>query len=50
VVRARGITTAQVLDIVRRNQHDGQLGLFGEPVINVLQLNIELDQAYRAQL
>jgi hypothetical protein len=48
VARARGITPAQVLDIVRHNQHDRLLGLLGEPVVNVLQLNIELDQAYRA--
>ncbi len=48
VARARSITTAQVLDALHHNQHDRQLGFFGEPVVNVLQLNIELDRRYPA--
>ncbi len=46
VARARGISTAQVLDAIHHNQHDRQLGFFGEAVVNVLQLNIELDRQY----
>jgi K+-transporting ATPase ATPase C chain len=46
VAAARGITTAQVLDAVHRNQHDRLLGIFGEPVVNVLALNLELDRDF----
>lgn len=49
VAHARGITTAQVLGAVRHNQHNRPLGVFGEPVVNVLQLNIELDHRYPVQ-
>ena len=46
VARARGISAAQVLDAVRSNQHGRLLGFVGEPVVNVLQLNMELDRRY----
>ena len=46
VAGARGITTAQALDAVHRNQHDRRLGVFGEPVVNVLALNLELDRDF----
>ena len=46
VAGARGITTAQVLDAVHRNQHGRPLGVFGEPVVNVLALNLELDRDF----
>ncbi len=48
VARARGLTAAQVLEAVAHNRHDRRLGFFGEPVVNVLQLNIELDRRYPA--
>jgi len=35
-----------VRDAVRDNQHGRLLGFVGEPVINVLQLNLELDRKY----
>jgi potassium-transporting ATPase KdpC subunit len=46
VAGARGVTTAQVLDVVHRNQHGRPLGVFGEPVVNVLALNLELDREF----
>jgi K+-transporting ATPase c subunit len=46
VAKARGVTVAQVRDAVHRNQHDRLLGVFGEPVVNVAALNLELDRDY----
>jgi K+-transporting ATPase ATPase C chain len=47
VAHARGISTAQVGDAISHNQHGRLLGFVGEPVVNVLQLNLELDHNYR---
>lgn len=46
VAGARGVTTAQVLDAVHRNQRGRPLGVFGEPVVNVVALNLELDRDF----
>lgn len=49
IAHARGITPAQVLDVVHRDQRGRQLGFLGEPVVNVLHLNLDLDQAFPVQ-
>jgi potassium-transporting ATPase KdpC subunit len=46
VAHARGISAAQVRDAVRDNQHGRLIGFVGEPTVNVLQLNMELDRKY----
>jgi K+-transporting ATPase ATPase C chain len=46
VARTRGITTAQVAALVARYDKGRDLGILGEPRVNVLQLNVALDQQY----
>jgi len=44
VAKARRLDTARISDIVARNTRGRWLGLIGEPVINVLDLNLALDE------
>jgi len=46
VAQARGISADQVKQAVADNTDGRWLGFMGEPTINVLKLNIELDQKY----
>ncbi|MFZ0907370.1 MAG: potassium-transporting ATPase subunit C [Mycobacterium sp.] len=46
VAHARGISASQVRDAVSHNQHGRLVGIVGEPVVNVLELNLELDRNY----
>jgi K+-transporting ATPase ATPase C chain len=46
VARTRGITTAQVAALVARYDKGRDLGILGEPRVNVLQVNVALDQQY----
>jgi K+-transporting ATPase ATPase C chain len=46
VARVRGISVAQVRDAVRHNQRSRLFGFVGEPVVNVLALNLELDRNF----
>lgn len=44
VAAVRGVPLARVLDLVDHHTASRSLGLFGEPGVNVLELNIDLDQ------
>jgi K+-transporting ATPase ATPase C chain len=46
IAKARGIPVDQVLQIIDRNTNGRTLGLLGEPRVNVLALNLELDRQF----
>jgi K+-transporting ATPase ATPase C chain len=46
VAKARHITPAQVRAAMQDNENGRDLGFLGEPTVNVLQLNVELDAKY----
>jgi K+-transporting ATPase ATPase C chain len=47
VARLRGIPQEKIAEIVRENTQGPLLGIIGEPVVNVLQLNMALDKYKR---
>ena len=47
VARLRGIPQEKVTEIVRENTQGRLMGVIGEPVVNVLQLNMALDKYKR---
>jgi K+-transporting ATPase ATPase C chain len=46
VAKARSITVGQALQAIKNNETGRALGFMGEPGVNVLQLNLELDKKY----
>jgi potassium-transporting ATPase KdpC subunit len=46
VAKARHVTPDQIRAVLARYRSGRDLGLFGEPTVNVLQLNLQLDRQY----
>ena len=46
VARARGVAAEQISDLVRQYTEHRSLGVFGEPRVNVLRLNLAVQQTY----
>ncbi|OBG30585.1 K+-transporting ATPase subunit C [Mycobacterium alsense] len=46
VARARHVAADQIREVVARHRSGRALGFFGEPAVNVLELNLELDRMY----
>ena len=49
VAKARGVNPEQIQQAVVDNTDGRWLGFMGEPRVNVLKLNLELDQKYPAK-
>ena len=46
VARERGVGAEEIQRLVASHTEGRQLGFFGEPVVNVLELNLSLDEAH----
>ncbi len=46
VAQARGVPVEQVLDVIARHTEGRTFGILGEPRVNVLELNLDLDRRF----
>ena len=44
VAKARGLSPEKVRELIRQNTDPADLGILGEPGVNVLRLNLALDE------
>jgi K+-transporting ATPase ATPase C chain len=49
VAKARGVEPRLIMDLVTQTQEGRDLGVLGEPRVNVLRLNIALDERFPAR-
>jgi len=49
VAKARGVSIGRVQTLVARHTQPRTLGILGEPAVNVLELNLALDEQFRAK-
>jgi len=49
IARERGMTEDQVRQLITKHTEGRQLGFLGEPRVNVLELNLDLDASYPAR-
>ena len=47
VAKARGVTVERIRDVIARHTEGRTLGVIGEPRVNVLELNLDLDRMKR---
>jgi potassium-transporting ATPase KdpC subunit len=46
IAKARGVSPGQLRQVVEKHTQQRQLGFLGEPRVNVLELNLDLDQQF----